>query len=113
VKVNIVFINGDLEAVQNRIQTYFILNRCIGLFLEIIQQSFLVMIMKSINNFIGEPHKPIDIVDRAPDIFVQELDCTAERSAVSSSGDFTALMRNVMEQLNHASRSLFEDNFFK
>jgi hypothetical protein len=78
VQINIVFVYRYLKAVQNGIQTDLILDGFIGLFLEIIQQSCFIMLVERINYFISESYKSVNITNGTSDVFLQQLDGTAE-----------------------------------
>ena len=60
---DLVFVDNQLEGMQDRVEGDFGIYGLVGVFFEAIQKRLLVLIMKSVYDFICIPHKAIDGID--------------------------------------------------
>jgi len=57
---------------QNRVKAYAVVDRLIVIFFKSVKEALLFIGVKSVNNFIGKSHKPVNAVNGIPDLPVEE-----------------------------------------
>jgi len=60
------------------------------------------MLVKSVDNFIGQSHKPINITNGRAQVAVQEPNGRRKGSTVATGHYRTALLAGLMKKLDHA-----------
>jgi len=59
------------------------------------------MLMKGVHDLISKADKSIDIINRRPQISVEKIDGTSERSAIPFSGNPAAFLADFMKNIHH------------
>src|SRR4051812_46924374 len=99
--VDVILINHLLKRMDNRISTDASLNGAKCFVTEIGYQFLLIIIMKSIHNFVGIAYKTIDGINRIPKAFIESFNTESERGAVLFSYQFTAFKTSFIIQVRH------------
>src|SRR5687768_3118268 len=93
--------NGCLETIQDWIEADPFIDRPAGILLKPGKKTFFIVVVKGIDNFIGETHKAVDRIDGIAKFFSQASYAQGERGAVQVRGEPAAADRDIVKNFFH------------
>ena len=101
VDVDIVLMVNGLKAIENRVQTDFMLNSMVSICSEAIKKFTFFKSVESIYNFISKTNKTIKRINEVLQFLVEKLNSQGERGAIRLSREHATLHRNLIKKGFH------------